>query len=69
MFKLSRMNESIKVFSPATVANVGSGFDILGFALGNRGDIIEALPNNEKRLAEQIKSGGMQQQSKREKPR
>jgi homoserine kinase len=50
MFKLSGMNESIKVFSPATVANVGSGFDILGFALGNRGDIIEVLPNNEKSL-------------------
>lgn len=44
------MKESVKVFSPATVANVGSGFDILGFALSNRGDIIEVLPNNEKSL-------------------
>jgi len=44
------MKESVKVFSPATVANVGSGFDILGFALSNRGDIIEALPNNDKCL-------------------
>ena len=42
------MKDSIKVFSPATVANVGSGFDILGFALNNRGDIIEAKKNNEK---------------------
>jgi homoserine kinase len=42
------MKNSIKVFSPATVANVGSGFDILGFALNNRGDIIEAKMNNEK---------------------
>lgn len=42
------MKDSIKVFSPATVANVGSGFDILGFALNNRGDIIEAHMNNEK---------------------
>ncbi|NWJ52287.1 MAG: homoserine kinase [Bacteroidetes bacterium] len=42
------MKDSIKVFSPATVANVGSGFDILGFALNNRGDIIEAKMNNEK---------------------
>lgn len=44
------MKESVKVFSPATVANVGSGFDILGFALSNRGDIIEVLPNNDKSL-------------------
>jgi homoserine kinase len=51
------MNESIKVFSPATVANVGSGFDILGFALSNRGDIIEALPNNDKILRIINKSG------------
>ena len=42
------MKDSIKVFSPATVANVGSGFDILGFALNNRGDIIETKMNNEK---------------------
>jgi homoserine kinase len=42
------MKDSIKVFSPATVANVGSGFDILGFALNNRGDIIETKKNNEK---------------------
>jgi homoserine kinase len=33
------MNE-IRVFAPATVANVGSGFDVLGFALSDIGDII-----------------------------
>jgi len=32
------MGKSLKVFVPATVANVGSGFDILGFALENPGD-------------------------------
>lgn len=32
--------ESVKVFAPATVANVGCGFDILGFALNNPGDEI-----------------------------
>lgn len=32
------MVKSVKVFAPATVANVGSGFDILGFALENPGD-------------------------------
>lgn len=30
--------ESIKVFAPATVANVACGFDILGFAINEPGD-------------------------------
>lgn len=34
------MEKSIKVFAPATVANVASGFDILGFALEKPGDEI-----------------------------
>ena len=33
--------DEIKIFAPATVANVGSGFDILGFAMEAPGDIIE----------------------------
>ena len=32
------MQNEIKVFAPATVANVGCAFDILGFALQNVGD-------------------------------
>lgn len=32
------ITEEIKVFAPATVANVGCAFDILGFALENIGD-------------------------------
>lgn len=32
------MKESIRVFAPATVANVGCGFDVLGFALHEPGD-------------------------------
>ena len=32
------MAESIRVFAPATVANVGCGFDILGFAVDHPGD-------------------------------
>src|SRR3954468_21415470 len=32
------MKESIKVFAPATVANVACGFDILGFAVNDPGD-------------------------------
>lgn len=32
------MKESIKVFAPASVANVACGFDVLGFAVDNPGD-------------------------------
>lgn len=32
--------EQIRVFAPATVANVASGFDVLGFALEQPGDIV-----------------------------
>ncbi|MBI5499320.1 MAG: homoserine kinase [Deltaproteobacteria bacterium] len=38
---------SVRVFAPATVANVAAGFDILGFAVGEPGDEVTA------RLAEQ----------------
>ena len=34
------MPESVEIFAPATVANVGPGFDILGFALDAPGDRI-----------------------------
>ena len=30
--------ETIRIFSPATVANVGCGFDVLGFCLDKVGD-------------------------------
>jgi homoserine kinase len=36
------MNAGIKVFAPATVANMACGFDILGFALEKPGDEIVA---------------------------
>lgn len=35
------MGKSIKVFAPATVANVGPGYDVLGLALEGIGDVIE----------------------------
>lgn len=35
------MKESVKVFAPATVANVGCGFDAMGFAFKGVGDVIE----------------------------
>ena len=35
------MSRWVKVFAPATVANVGPGFDVLGFALDEPGDHVE----------------------------
>ncbi len=40
------MNEWIRVFAPATVANVGPGFDILGFAVNRPGDVVEVRKRN-----------------------
>ena len=41
------MNE-IKIFAPATIANVSCGFDVLGLALDNVGDemVIRKVPEN-----------------------
>lgn len=36
------MNKEVRVFAPATVANVAVGFDILGFALHHPGDEVVA---------------------------
>jgi homoserine kinase len=45
------MRNGIKVFAPATVANVACGFDILGFAVDSPGDEIVAKRNpNSKEL-------------------
>jgi homoserine kinase len=45
------MRNGIKVFAPATVANVACGFDILGFAVDRPGDEIVAKRNpNSKEL-------------------
>ena len=35
-------NQRIRVFAPATVANIGPGFDVLGLALSRPGDLLEA---------------------------
>jgi homoserine kinase len=42
--------ESIAVFAPATVANVASGFDVLGFALERPGDTVILRRITEKRV-------------------
>jgi homoserine kinase len=40
--------ERVSVFAPATVANVASGFDVLGFALDSPGDSVTATRSREK---------------------
>jgi homoserine kinase len=42
---------SVSVFAPATVANVASGFDVLGFALERPGDAATVYRIPEKRVA------------------
>jgi homoserine kinase len=44
------MKAGIKVFAPASVANVACGFDILGFALDKPGDEIIARPSDSRGL-------------------
>ncbi len=41
------MSESIRVFAPATVANLGPGFDILGMAISEPGDTVIVRRSNE----------------------
>ena len=35
------MSKTVKVFSPATIGNIGPGFDVLGLAVRGMGDIVE----------------------------
>jgi homoserine kinase len=42
--------KEVKVFAPATVANVASGFDVLGFALERPGDTVRLIRQEEKRV-------------------
>ena len=39
---MSGQSRKVKAFAPATVANVASGFDVLGFAVSHPGDTVEA---------------------------
>jgi homoserine kinase len=45
------MMKKIKVFAPATVSNVGPGFDIMGFALNQPGDVVEAALTKGNRIS------------------
>jgi len=46
------MKKSVTIFSPSSVANVGPGFDIMGFAISDPGDkiIIDAIQESEHRI-------------------
>lgn len=48
------MKDSVRIFAPATVANVGCGFDIFGFAIDEPGDEVVLTKNhsNELRIVE-----------------
>lgn len=43
-------NKSIKVFAPASVSNVGPGFDMMGFALDAPGDEIKLTLNSKNEI-------------------
>lgn len=44
------MPESIKIFAPATVANVACGFDIFGLAVDSPGDEVIVSKRNDKKI-------------------
>ncbi len=41
------MKKHLRIYAPATISNVGPGFDLLGFAIEQPGDILRIEPNNE----------------------
>ncbi|WP_372755687.1 homoserine kinase [Labilibaculum sp.] len=44
------MSDSVKVFAPGSVSNVGCGFDILGFAIDGVGDEMIIAKNDQKKI-------------------
>lgn len=44
------MEKSVKIFAPATVSNVGPGFDLMGFSVNSPGDIMVLKKNNLKTI-------------------
>lgn len=47
MNSMSPSNRKVKAFAPASVANVACGFDVLGFAIDQPGDFVEARRQKE----------------------
>jgi len=44
------MSKIIKVFSPATIGNIGPGFDVLGLAVKGMGDIVEVWKTSQDKI-------------------
>ena len=44
------MREKIKVFAPASVANICCGFDVIGFAIDEPGDILVLSKNKQEKI-------------------
>jgi len=55
------MAERVRVFAPASISNVGPGFDVLGMALHAPGDVVEAQPSEREgvEIVEVTGDGGM----------
>jgi len=51
------MSDSVKVFAPGSVSNVGCGFDILGFAIDGVGDEMIVKKNDQKKIIIQTING------------
>ena len=44
------MKKTVRVYAPATISNVGPGFDLMGFAIEMPGDIMRIIMNNSGRI-------------------
>jgi homoserine kinase len=55
------MPSSVRVFAPASVSNLGPGFDVLGLALDRPGDVVEAerIDTERVEIAEVTGDGGL----------
>ena len=51
------MEKSIRVFAPATISNVGPGFDLMGFAIEGPGDIMTVRMNDTGRITIRNQTG------------
>ena len=58
---LTQVREQVRAFAPATVSNLGSGFDVLGLAVSGPGDTVSARigPGNEVRITRIEGDGGV----------
>jgi homoserine kinase len=51
--------KSVRVFAPASVSNLGSGFDVLGFAIDRPGDVVAAHRTRERGLRFSLAPGSI----------